>query len=103
MSLKPEPVLSCHCTVAAGLALAAAVKLAEGAAPMLAELAPPLVGSCHCTLAAGVAVAAAMKLTGDPAQIVCEAGLVVTVGGTLTVNRAVVCAVPSALVKTARY
>src|SRR5437764_3289715 len=32
MSLKPEPVLSCHCTVAAGLALAAAVKLAEAPA-----------------------------------------------------------------------
>src|ERR1041385_939564 len=85
---------------------AAVVKVSEvDVAPaMLLKVPPPLVETCHCTVAAGVAVAAAVKVTGCPAQMVCEAGLVVTAGGTLTVSvAAVVCAVPSGLVKTARY
>ena len=71
---------------------------------ILAYRPPPLVLTCHCTVGAGVPVAAAVKVTGWPAVTVWLIGLVVTTGAALTVSvAAVVVAVPTLLVKTARY
>ena len=73
------------------------------APPMSANVAPPLVLNCHCTVGAGLPLAAAVKLAFDPAITVWLAGFCVTSGPTLTVSvAAVVVAVPTELVKTAR-
>ena len=58
----------------------------------------------HCTVGVGEPVAAAVKVAVVPEATVTLEGLVVTVGGAVTVRvAAVVVAVPTELVKTASY
>ena len=65
---------------------------------------PPLVLTCHWMLGAGEPEAAAVKVAAWPAVIAWLLGLVVTTGGTRTVNMtAGDVAEPAALVKTSRY
>src|ERR1051326_6489017 len=72
---------------------------------MSLKLVAPLAFTCHCTVGAGVPVAAAVKVTVWPALSVWSAGLVVTLGGELTVSWAalLVRLTPQELVKMARY
>ena len=70
----------------------------------LLNVAPPSVETCHCTVGVGLPEAAAVKLAVEPALTVTFTGLVVITGPAVTVRvAAVVVALPTVLVKTARY
>ena len=74
------------------------------APPTGKKVAPPSVENCHWTVGVGEPVAVAVKVAVWPEATVTLDGLVVTVGGAVTVTMAaVVVAVPTELVKTASY
>ena len=73
-------------------------------APLISDHVVPLVLLCHCTVGVGLPVAAAVNVAVWPAFTVVLVGCVVMLGAKLTLSvAALVDAVPTELVNTARY
>src|SRR5450432_847050 len=80
------------------------VKVVMIAPAILLNVAPPSVENCHCTVGVGVPLAAAVNTAVPPAFTVTSTGFSVITGPAVTVSvAAVVVALPTLLVNTARY